>query len=170
MLAAALAALVMAGVLGTALAIGRGGINAGSYSELSAEVRGALEIFGRDARQATAIRWNGDQSITLTVPAGTEATQRVTYAFDLAAGGCFYREADAPPGRQVLVRGVATDFAFRRYKLERADGADCTAANDLETRQIQLDLRAGRTGPATAAVSQSAVSARFVLRNKRALN
>ncbi len=172
MLATTLAALILAGVLGTVAVIGRGGISAGRYSELGAEARGALEVFGRDARQASAIHWNSDQSITLAVPAADESTQLVTYAYDPAAGGCFYREAaaaGAAPDRQVLVRGVAADFAFHRYRLEPAGGADPAAASDFETRQIQLDLRAARSGAATPAVSQAVVSARFVLRNKRAL-
>ncbi len=173
MLAATLATLLIAAVLGTVLAIGRGDWTAGRYGELASQARGALERFGRDARQAVAIRWNDAQSVTLTVPAGPEATEPVTYAYDPAADGSFYRETAAAGGgadRQVLVRGVAADFAFHRYTLGAGDDPDAAAANDLETRQIQVDLRAVRGGAGAPAVSQAAVSARFVLRNKRALD
>ena len=66
--------------------------------------------------------------------------------------------------------GVAADFAFHRYKVEQPGVADNTATNDLETKQVQLNLRAVRTGATTVAATQTAISARFILRNKRVSN
>jgi len=69
----------------------------------------------------------------------------VTYAYDSATTGatarCFYRKTGAASSTAtplILVRDV-NDFAFRRYKV--VNGVDYTAANDLETKQIQITLR-----------------------------
>ena len=174
MVAATLSVLVLAGVLSSFLLIGRTGYNASAYSATEAEIRRGLETFAEDVRQASAIHWNSDQSITLTVPTATNATQLITYAYDGDTGSgthqCFYRQpgpASSDEPRRVLVHDVAPDFAFHRYKLEQAGVPDNTAANDLETKQIQLNLRAVRTGITTAATTQTAISARFLLRNKR---
>ena len=63
----------------------------------------------------------------------------------------------------MLVRNV-TEFAFRRYKV--VNGVDFSAANDLETKQIQITLRSVRTGATTVAATNAVLSARVVLRNK----
>jgi Tfp pilus assembly protein PilW len=174
MVAATLSVLVLAGVLSSFLLIGRTGYNASAYSVTEAEIRRGLETFAEDVRQANDIHLNSAQSITLTVPTDANATQLVTYAYDgdSASGTyqCFYRQlgpADSGEPRRVLVHDVAADFAFHRYKLEQAGVTDNSAANDMETKQIQLNLRAVRTGITTAATTQTAISARFVLRNKR---
>jgi type II secretory pathway pseudopilin PulG len=174
MVAAVLTVLVLAGVLSTFLLIGRTGYNSSAYSATEAEVRRGLESFAEDVRQASDIHWTSGQCITLTVPTATNATQLVTYAYDEDSGSgtyqCFYRQpgpADSTGPRQVLMHGVADDFAFHRYKLEQAGVADNAATNDLETKQIQLNLRAVHIGRTTVATTQTAVSARFVLRNKR---
>lgn len=175
-MASALSALVLAGVLSAFLLIVRTGTRAASYSAMEAEVRRGLEIFARDARQAVDVRWGGAQRLTLVLP-GT-GTPAVTYAYDADPASpthrSLYREAPGAagaPARQVLVRDLADDFAFRRYRLGPADGGGpVAAANDLETKQLQLVFRAqGRTGDGPAA-SQSALSARYVLRNKRVTN
>jgi hypothetical protein len=61
------------------------------------------------------------------------------------------------------VRNVS-EFAFRRYKV--INGVDYTANNDLETKQIQITLRAIRTGVTTVDTTNAVLSARVVLRNK----
>ena len=65
--------------------------------------------------------------------------------------------------RRILVRDV-TDFAFRRYKV--VNGVDYTAANDLETKQLQITLRAVRSRSTTVDATNAVLSARVVLRNK----
>jgi len=177
MLAATLSVFVLAGILSTFLLIGHSGYSASSYSELEAQANRGLTIFAEDVRQASDIHWNNVQSITLTLPTATNATTLVTYAYDGDRGSstyeCFYRQAGAPAGggdRQVLMRGVAADFSFHRYKIEQPGQTDNTATNDLETKQIQLSLRAVRSGATVVAATQTALSARFILRNKRVSN
>lgn len=177
MVSATLSAFILAGVLSAFVMIGRSGFLASSYSELQDETRRGLEIFGDEARKAADIRWNSPQSITLFVATAGSGHRTVTYAYDTTAGSpthlCFYRvlgDAASTEPRRVLVRNVASDFAFQRFKLEQAPGTDNTAATDLETKQIQVTFRATRTGATTVATNQSSISARYILRNKRVSN
>jgi len=177
MIAVTISGFVLAGILSAFLMIGRSGFAASGYSELEAETRRGLEIFGEDARKATDIQWNSSQSVTLFVASSTNATPAVTYAYDSdpasATYQCFYRllgAADSTQPRLVLIHRVASDFAFARYKLEQAGVDDNHAATDLETKQLEVTLRASRVGTTTVAANQAALSARYVLRNKRVAN
>lgn len=172
LIAATLSTFVLAGVLSAFLFMARTGFRSSGYSEMEAEVRRGLDTFAQDTRNATDVRWNNAQSITLTVHGSP-----VTYAYDNTPGSAtyqaFYRvagDATATSPRTALVRGVTSDFTFRRYKLEQSGVADNTARNDSETKLLQLSLRAARTSVATAGASQSAISARYLLRNKRVAN
>jgi Tfp pilus assembly protein PilW len=177
MVASSLSLMVLAGVLSAFLMIGRSGFLASSYSELENETRRALEIFGNDARKAKDIHWNTSQSVTLYVATASSATTVVTYAYDSdpssATNGSFYRvlgDSESTNPRLVLVRRVAADFAFQRFKLEQSGVDDNTATTDLETKQIQIAMRASRTGATTVAANQAALSACYILRNKRVSN
>lgn len=177
MIAATISTFVLAGVLSAFLMIGRSGFLASSYSELESETRRALEIFGNDARKATDIRWNSSSNITLWVATATNATNAVTYAYDRDDGsatkGCFYRlvgEADSTLPRRILVRNVNPDFTFERFKLEQSSETDNRATSDLETKQVQVTMRARRSGSTTVSANQAALSARYILRNKRVAN
>jgi type II secretory pathway component PulJ len=177
LVAATLAAIVLAGVLAAFLMIGRTGYAASNYSEMDAQVRRALETFGADARRSADVRWHDRQSLTLMVVNSGTAASPVTYAYDSEAASPTYRAFYRVPGditstapRLVLVHHVAPDFAFARYKLEQPGVPDNTAATDLETKQLQVTLRTARTGATTVAATQTAISARYVLRNKRVSN
>lgn len=177
MIAATISTFVLAGVLSAFLMIGRSGFLASSYSELESETRRALEIFGNDARKATDIRWNSSSNVTLWVATATNASNPVTYAYDRdgtgSTKGCFYRvvgEADSTLPRRILVRNVNPDFLFERFKLEQSGETDNRATSDLETKQLQVTLRATRSGSTTVAANQTALSARYILRNKRVAN
>lgn len=175
-IASTLSAFVLAGVLSAFVFIGRSGFRTSGLSEMEGEIRRGLETFAEDARAAVDVHWNSAQSVTFTLPAGASSAQ-VTWAYDAsgtgATAGCLYRvpgdSASAAP-RRIVVRHVAPDFTFKRYKIEQDGVADNTATNDLETKQLQLVLRAQRTSVAAVGVTQSAVTARYVLRNKRVTN
>lgn len=177
MVAASLSTLVLAGVMSAFLFIGRTSYNASGYSEMSAQTRRALDAFANDARMASGIQWNNSQSITFIVPGAGSSTALITYAYDRSTtgltAGCFYRLPGGPDStaeRRILVRNVAAGFAFRRYKLEQNGVTDHSAANDLETKLIQVDLQATRSRTTTVAATQTAFSARYLLRNKRVSN
>lgn len=170
LIASTLSVVVMACVLSAFLFFGRTGLAAGQYQEMEAEVRAGLERFSEDARTATDIRWNSAWNIALTVPGADGRTRVVTYAYEPASAGASIgglHRIQEGGARELLVRDVASDFAFRRYKLEQPGVADNTAGNDLETKQLQLNLRTLRSTHAGPATTQAAVSARYVLRNKR---
>ena len=176
MVAATLSLIVLAGVLSAFVMIGRSGYLASAYSELENETRRGLQVFGDDARKAADIRWHSAQHITLYLPSSTNATIPVNYAYDgdrtSRTFGCFYRqlgERGSEQPRLVLIRQVASDVTVQRCKLEVASGEN-TAASDLETKQLQVTLRATRAGATTVAANQSALSARYILRNKRVSN
>jgi prepilin-type N-terminal cleavage/methylation domain-containing protein len=169
MVATLLSGFILAGVLSSFTMIGRSGYNAASYSIMESEARRALETFSEEARQASNLTWTSANSVTLTVVTSS-STYLVTYAYDTATSGqtakCFYRllgAANSTSARRILVRDV-TDFAFRRYKV--VNGVDFTAANDLETKQLQITLRAVRSRSTTVDATNAVLSARVVLRNK----
>lgn len=177
MVSATISTIVLAGILSAFLMIGRTGYAAGNYSEMDAQTRRALEIFGADARKAADVRWHDAQTLTLYVSTESAATAAVTYGYDTVTSSPTYRtfyrvqgdSASAEP-RLALVRNVSTDFAFARFKLEQPGVSDNSAGNDLETKQLQVTLRTARTGATTPTASQSAISARYILRNKRVSN
>ncbi len=177
MVAASLATMVLAGVMSAFLFIGRTSYSAGNYSEMEAQTRLGLDVFANDARMAGGIQWNSNQSITLSLPTAGNASTLVTYAYDSSANGptarCFYRQVGNTVStlpRRVLVRNVTSGFSFQRFKLAQNGNTDGVAANDLETKLIQLNLRATRSGVTTVAAYQTTLSARYVLRNKRVSN
>lgn len=177
MIAAALATIVLGGVLSAFLTIGRTSVNSTGYSQNEAEIRHALEAFGQDARVASDLHWTSDRSITLTVARPGNPAALVSYIYDnqptSATYRCFYRTvagnnggASAP---EILAREVS-ELSFQRYKLEQVGVVTNVAANDLETKQLQLTLRSSRRSATTTVASQSALSAAYILRNKRVSN
>jgi Tfp pilus assembly protein PilW len=174
MVSASLATMVLAGVMSAFLFIGRTGFNAGNYSEMEAQTRRALDRFATDARRATGVQWHSSHQLTFTLPTAGAGTTQVTYAYDPQSVGAtaraFYRHpgdaASAAP-REILVRGVDSDFAFQRFKLEQNGVTANAAANDLETKLIQVNLRSVRSGVTAVTARQATLSARYLLRNKR---
>lgn len=171
-IAASLSTFILAGVLSTFLLLGRTGLNASAYAEMNARLRSAIERFDRDVRLASDVRWQDEHRLTLIFPQADGApAPEITYAFeaaaDSAAPGRFVRQAEGS-ALEVLVRDVAPDFAFRRYRLPTESGAEAPATGDLDTKQLEVRLRALRPDARAPAASQLALSARCVLRNKNA--
>jgi Tfp pilus assembly protein PilW len=167
--ATGLASVVLTGIVSSFVLVGKNAYNAANYSVMEMESRRALQTFTQEARMADNVTWNSGNSVTLSVITDT-TSYLVTYTYDNATSGstskCFYRRrgnTSSTEPIQVLVRNV-TDFAFRRYKV--VNGADFNAANDLETKQLQITLRTVRTGTTTVNATNAVLSARVVLRNK----
>ncbi len=170
LIASTLSVVVLAGVLGAFLFFGRTGLALGHYQEMETQLRRALEVFSEDVRMASDIRWTNSRNITLDVPAADGTYQPIAYSFTLANAnaltGTLHR-VHSDGRRELLVSDVANDFAFRRYKLEQPGITDNAAYNDLETKQLQLSLRTLHLTAGGPASTQAAVSARYILRNKR---
>jgi prepilin-type N-terminal cleavage/methylation domain-containing protein len=176
MIAAVVSSFILVAVLSAFLMISRTSFTSGNYSQIEAETRRALEIFGVDARLASDIHWNSSQSVTLTIPTDSEATTLVTYAYDGATegptAGCFYRLVEHDPANppRVLLRNVAPDFAFQRFRLEPPGGGSNEATDDAQTKQLRVTMRASVRQATTAAAAQTTLSAAYILRNKRVTN
>ncbi len=162
MIGAGLSSFILAGVLSTFLFIGRSGANVQNYNDMESQARKALENFAEDTRQASAIVWNSAVSVGLTVNGAT-----ITYAYDSAAKT--YSRTDATSTR-ILVSGI-TSFNFSAYNisgtaLPLASAADLAAANG-STKQLQISLEAARTSTTVVAATNTVLSARFIMRNKK---
>ncbi len=165
MIGASLAAFVLAGVISTFLFLGRSGANISNYSEMETEARTGLEYFAQDTRQASDLYWNSASSVSLTVSGAT-----ITYSYS-SADETFSRRAGGTT--TVLVEGVS-DFEFSGYMITGATvntsdlstAAKREAASDV-TKQLQVYLKASRSSVTVATATNTVLSARYILRNKR---
>lgn len=166
MIGATISSFILAGVLSAYLFIVRSGVNLGNYSEMESQARSALELFAEDTRQASSITWNSRHSVTLVVSGNP-----VVYQYD-ASAGTFQRVVAGQT--RTLLRGIQS-FEYRAYsiasassgtELPLATAADLTAAGK-STKQLQLSLTAARTNQTVTRATNTVLSARFILRNKK---
>jgi Tfp pilus assembly protein PilW len=170
MVAAMISGLVLTGVLTATLQMMRSGVRITQYAEMSTQVRRGLEQLGRDLRIASAIQWHNASDITLTLPTTGGSTTQVTYAWT-SATQCLFSVPGASSavttGRVFLVRGIpaladgSAGASFARY-----DRDGNAATTDLATKRVQVILNVARQTGETAAATDTAVSAAFILRNK----
>ena len=165
MVGATLASLVLTGVTSTFLFLGRSSANISNYSEMETEARNGLEYFAQDTRQASDLQWNSASSVTLTVNGIP-----VTYSYSVA--NATFSRTDSS-STKVLVDGVS-EFAFSGYMITGAavNTADLStaairdAASDV-TKQLQVYLKASRSSVTVTTATNTVLSARYILRNKR---
>lgn len=165
MIGATLASFVLAGVVSTFLFLGRSGANISNYSEMESEARTGLEYFAQDTRQASDLTWNSATSITLRVN-GTN----ITYSYS-SANETFSRTIGSSTTE--LVEGVS-EFTFSGYMITGASvdlsdlstAAKRDAASDV-TKQLQVYLKASRSSVTVTTATNTVLSARYILRNKR---
>lgn len=166
MIGATIGSFVLLGVITTFLFLGRSGANIINYGEMESEAREGLEYFAQDSRQASSLNWNNANSISMLVKGVS-----VTYAFDTSAKA-FSRTVGAGTA-DVLIEGI-TDFTFSGYKINgvSVDLSDLTTAakrtaRSGETKQVQIYLKAGRTSTTVTSATNTVLSARYILRNKK---
>lgn len=165
MIGSVLAAIILTAVLSMFLFLGRSSANIINYSEMEAEARQGLELFAQDTRQASDLVWNSDSSVTLTVNGAA-----ITYSYSSGAG-TFVRKTAS--NSTVLMDGISS-FGFTGYKITGAaidmsdlgTAAKRTSASEV-TKQIQLYVRASRTTTTVTTATNTVLSARYILRNKR---
>lgn len=157
LIAVGLSSVILTGVMSSFAFLSRGTIVTSDYADMDRQARYALEQFAREVRMASDVSNFTTDSVTLTVKDGaTSYTVNYTHVPALRA---FYR-AYGTADQKLLISGVDA-FQLQRYTLLQTP-----ATNDLETKQLQLDLRATRTGPARAFASNNVISARYIMRNK----
>ncbi|WP_221030623.1 PilW family protein [Actomonas aquatica] len=165
MVGASLASFVLAGVVSTFLFLGRSGANISNYSEMETEARGGLELFAQDTRQASDLYWNSASSVRLSVGGSS-----ITYAYN-SGDQTFTRTTGS--GSTVLVSGVS-EFSFTGYMItgtsvalnDLSTAAKRDAASDV-TKQLQVYLKASRSSVTVTTATNTVLSARYILRNKR---
>jgi prepilin-type N-terminal cleavage/methylation domain-containing protein len=162
LIAAAISAFLLAGVLTSFLFIGRSGQNLANYSDMESEARSGLEVFAQDVRQASAIVWNSATSVSLAVDGAS-----VTYSYNSGTG-------ELSRQGTVLISGI-TSFELIGYNIT---GALVSASADLSTaagrtmagkitKQLQISLSARKQSVTVATATNTVLSARYTLRNKR---
>lgn len=165
MVSATLGTMILAAVLSMFIFLARSSANIINYAEMEAQARNGLEHFAQDTRQSSDVTWNSANSITLTIGATT-----VTYAFNSGSG-----ELSRSTGgtTEVLLSGITT-FTYSGYKITGAsvDLSDLsTAAKRASaggvTKQIQIYIEAARNSTTVARATNTVLSARYILRNKR---
>lgn len=162
MVSATIASFILAAVITTFLFMGRSGANVQHYSDMEGQARKALEVFAQDVRQASTITWTSNQNVTLRVN-GSD----IMYAF---AGSTFFRR-NVSSGTQIdLVTGVSS-FSFNAYNIT-GTSLPLSTATELtnagkQTKQLQISLEARRQSTTVVAATNTVLSARFILRNKR---
>lgn len=159
LISAGLAGFILTAVLSTFLFLGRSGANIQNYNDMEAQARRALEMFAQDVRQASAITWGSNVQVDLTVDGVL-----VRYLYD-AGTTTFYRRSAT--GTTQLVTGI-TAFEFKAFNINGTELSltDLTAAG-RSTKQLQVSLSAARTSRTVATATNTVLSARFILRNKR---
>ncbi len=165
MVSATLGTMILAAVLSMFLFLGRTSANIVNYAEMEAQTRSGLERFAQDTRQSSDITWNSANSITLEIGATTitYTHNSTTEKFSRTTGG----------NTEILLDGI-TSFIYSGYKITGAsvDLSDLStvakrqSASDV-TKQVQIYIEAARQSTTATRVTNTVLSARYILRNKR---
>lgn len=161
---ASISSFILAGVLSTFLFLGRSGANVQNYNDMEAQARQALEIFAQDTRQASSITWHSSTDVTLLVN-----SIGIQYTYNPKAAT--FTRTDTNSGKsRTLVTGIVL-FEFKAYGIT-GSGLPLTSSTELasaskSTKQLQISLESTRNSKTVATASNTVLSARFILRNKR---
>jgi prepilin-type N-terminal cleavage/methylation domain-containing protein len=163
MIGATLSSFILAGVLSAFLFMGRSGANLRNYSDMESQARKSLEVFAEDVRQASAISWASNVSLTLTVN-----LVPITYSYDSSTDN-FSRTVSGTT--TTLISGITDGtFSFKSYNVAGSEMPLVTAANltaaGSSTKQLQISLEASRTTQTVTSATNLVLSARYILRNK----
>ncbi len=182
MIGAFIGSYVLLAMLTTFLFLGRSGANVQNYIDMETQARKALELFAEDTRQASAITWNSATDITLvvdgqyiryyfaaTAPSGP--TLKGDYLYRLPPSATPPTIPGAPSRSNLLISGITT-LSFIAYNINGVQITDFSTAALLTaagkaTKQLQISLESSRTSTTVVAATNSVLSARFILRNKR---
>jgi outer membrane receptor for Fe3+-dicitrate len=162
MVATLILGMLLASVLAALMFSARSHFKANSYAELEVASRRGLEQFAQDTRQASAITWNSATQVVLVVD-----TQSITYGFD-SVNRVFYREIGGQ--RRPLITGV-TEFSLTGYAITGATLPVGTTSQRADagqmTKQLQISLNASRQSRMVASSTNTVISGKYILRNKR---
>jgi prepilin-type N-terminal cleavage/methylation domain-containing protein len=166
LIATSLSAIILGGVLTSSVMIGRSSTVLANYTEMEGQARLGLEQFAQDVREAESITWISATEIRLTY----RDTADVTYALLLDARGIWTFSRN---GRVAIDRVLPESFSLIGYTIAgleiplAVEGTPEFAQATRDTKQLQISMRARRTGVNLPAATHTVISARFILRNKR---
>ncbi len=165
MIGASLGTIILAGILSMFLFIGRSTANMANYAELESDARSGLEYFAQDTRQASDMTWNSANSISLTVNGAT-----IRYAYNSGTGE-FSRTTGGTT--TVIIDGINTftlsGFMITGASVNTSDLSTLAKRNTASgvTKQLQIYLKAARNSSTVTTATNTVLSARYILRNKR---
>lgn len=161
LIASSLSLVILAAVLSTFLFIGKGSMRLAHYTDMENDARGALHVFGQDARQASAASWTNANTLSLTVNG-----QTITYAYDASAATFTRKQGSA--AASVLVANIKT-FSFRAYQITGAELSLSGSLSAVNTavKMVQVSLDLERNTASAGKTSSQIISSRCVLRNKK---
>jgi len=161
MIGATLSVFILAGVLSAFLFLARSGANLQNYASMESEARKSLEQFAQDTRQASAITWNSSTSVTLIVDSAN-----ITYAYTSSTGQ-FTRDTTSTNVTTTLLTGI-TSFTYSAYDINgTAVSLESLTDAGKITKQLQISLKALRSSSTVVGATNTVLSARYILRNKR---
>ncbi len=136
-----------------------------AYSDMDRQARSGLETFARDVRMAVNITTISSHAVILSVAdSSPTGSHNVRYEYKPETKS-FYRNPGTP-GEKALITGIEA-FVLKRFCMALgSDGQPLETSNDLEVKQLQIQLRAQRSGVGRATATNNVISARYVLRNK----
>lgn len=162
----------------TIMSLARGSKSMVNFSEMNTQTRWGIEIFGRDVRMGSAVRWEdfGPTGVvirraTVVDASGTVDMQDFAYLYD-ADAKTFRREVWAPeydpenhPEYRVdgSSRVLLTDV--EELKLHYYTARQESTSNPADVKHIQLEAKLERT-VINLKNTNYIISARFMMRNK----
>jgi Tfp pilus assembly protein PilW len=182
MIAASISSFILAGILSSFLFIGRSGANVQNYSDMESQARKALELFAEDTRQASAVTWVTNEQLVLTVNGNpytyTYANRSLTRQTVISGTTTTTTLLTGiiPPVARTATNGATCTPFFRGYNINGVEftaiqyaspSAGDLAAASSATKQLQISMEASRTTRTVTAATNTVLSARFILRNKR---
>lgn len=163
----------MTGVLSSFLMFTRSGVAVSNYAEMEAGARRAIDTFARDVRMASDESWNGNTSVTLTVPTDYTAAVdpsekmyddqgRVTYYYNQSAKAFMRRSGNGWSwSGSTKLCGNVESFQLSRYSRNNAP-----ATSNADTKRIQLKMRLMTKAVSVVDQTSLVLSASYVMRNK----
>ena len=178
MVALAIGAFVIAGVLSSYTFLGRNLVRNSNHQQLAAQTQRTLQILAQDVHSATAVSSFSGSQLVLTLPyvhsdnSVTTYTVTYSYAYDSSAGYWKLTRAVSgtpPPGQTTSTLTLLTGITLGGSNFFNCyDRFDVAATNVLGIEKIEvgsLTLASG-TGSAGTYSTYTSASARLVLRSK----
>jgi prepilin-type N-terminal cleavage/methylation domain-containing protein len=160
MVAVFLGTIMLGSAFAVLLSLNRGSVALTHYTEMNAQSRQVMELFGRDMRMTSDVSRADDQVLVVDTLNHDGNVVEVIWDFDTVKAEVVRTEGGVS---RVLLRNVE-DFNLNYFTLRR----DPTN-HPLEVKEVQLEVLIRR--PVLAATTTNhIVSARFMMRNRKVSN